>query len=219
MKVELGTLVPALEGWVLCVDECRGDCSVCVDLPGWAGRLGLAERLQLALYLAARATMDYRVAAAMHIYRVRSRAAVSPEILIRALREARVESRVPRAVEGGCPHAWEAVLYRGILYAQSILDLDRPVVVKVEPPGDKSARERLRVLLEGKRVTVKGKTYHVGGLVKRLGGERLAPWVYLVPKRALPELERQLASQASHRPQVAVYTLGRAWGRAGRLQG
>jgi len=52
--------------------ECRGDCSVCVELPDWARGLGEAEKLHLALYLAARATMDYRVAAAMHIHAVRS---------------------------------------------------------------------------------------------------------------------------------------------------
>ena len=84
------------------------------------------------------------------------------------------------------------MLYKGILYAQQILDLDRPVVVRVEPPSDKRERERLRVLLEGMRVTVNGKTYHVGGLVKRLGGEKLAPWVYLIPKKNLPELEKRV---------------------------
>ena len=46
-------------------------------------------------------------------------------------------------------------------------------------PEDKLERERLRVMLEGKRVTVKGKTYRVAGLVEKLGGERIAPWTYL----------------------------------------
>ena len=190
MRVELGGLVPALEGWVLCVDEYSEDCAVCVELPEWARRLGEAEKLYLALYLAARSTMDYRVAAAMHIHSIRSRAVVRPELLARALRESKVASMVPRSVEDDSPYAWEAVLYRGILYAQALLDLDKPIVVKVEPPRDKRERERLRVLLEGKRVTVKGKTYHVGSLVKRLGGERLAPWTYIVPKSRLPALAK-----------------------------
>ncbi len=38
-------------------------------------------------------------------------------------------------------YAWHAVLYRGILYAHSILDLERPVLVKVDPPGDRRERE------------------------------------------------------------------------------
>ncbi len=44
-------------------------------------------------------------------------------------------------------------------------------------------------MLEGKRVTVRGKTYHVGGLLKRIGGERIAPWIYLVPKKSLKAIE------------------------------
>jgi len=52
----------------------------------------------------------------------------------------------------------------------STLDLERPVLVKVDPPRDKRERERLRTLLEGKRVTIKGRTYHVDGLIKKLGG-------------------------------------------------
>ena len=126
----------------------------------------------------------------MHVWSVRNRVVLRPELLVRALREARVESRVPPAIEEGCPYAWEAVLYKGILYAQQILDLEKPVIVKVEPPSDKRAREKLRVLLEGKRVTVNGKTYHVGGLVKKLGGKKLAPWVYLIPKKNVRELEK-----------------------------
>ena len=66
----------------------------------------------------------------------------------------------------------------------------------MEPPKDKRERERLRVLLEGKRATVRGKTYHVGGLVKRLGGERIALWTYLVPRRNLPKLLASVEKRA-----------------------
>ena len=77
-----------------------------------------------------------------------------------------------------------------------MLSLDKRVIVRVEPPRDKLERERLRVLLEGKRVTVKGRTYHVGGLVKKLGGERIAPWAYLVPRRNLPQLIAAIKGKA-----------------------
>ena len=175
MRVDLGTIVPALRGWTLCIDEPSCDCVVCVQLPEWVGKLGERERVYLVLFLAARHLLDYRVAAAMHVYTMRNRIALRPELLTRALREARVVSRMPQAVEEDSAYVWEAVLYKGIAYAQQLLSLDRPVIVKVELPRDKRERERLRVALEGKRVTVKGITYHVDGLLKRLGAKRIAP--------------------------------------------
>ncbi len=192
MKVDLGALIPALRDWTLCIDEPTCECVICIELPEWAEELGERERVYLALYIASRRLLDYRLAAAMHIYMVKNRVALKPEILLRGFRESRTTSKVPRAVEDEGPYVWEAVLYKGILYAQGILSLDKPVIVKVEPPRDKRGREKLRVLLEGKRVTVKGKTYHVGGLIKELGGRRIAPWTYLVPKRNLPRLLGQV---------------------------
>jgi len=195
MRVDLGVLMPALRGWTLCIDEASCDCMIRVHLPDWAENLGEHEKVYLALYLASRRILDYRLAASMHVYMVRNRVALRPEILAKALRDAKVVSRIPRAVEDA-PYAWEAVLYRGILYAQQILSLDKPVIVKVEPPRDKRAREKLRVLLEGKRVTIKGRTYHVGGLIKELGGQRIAPWTYLLPRRNVPKLLKQVKSRA-----------------------
>ena len=188
MRVDLGTLLPALKGWTLCIDEPSCDCMICIQLPEWAGKFSKREKVYLALFLAAKHLLDYRVAAAMHVYMVKNKVALRPELLTRTLREAKLVSRIPQAIEEDSAFAWESVLYRGILYAQQVLSLDRPVIVRVEPPEDKRERERLRVVLEGKRVKVKGKTYHVGGLVKKLGGERIAPWVYLVPRRSLPRL-------------------------------
>ena len=197
MRVDLGILVPALRGWTLCIDETSCDCMICVQLPRWAGRFSEREKVYLALFLAAKHLLDYRVAAAMHVYMVRNKVALRPELLTRTLREAKVVSKIPRAIEEDSAYAWEAVLYKGVVYAQLILSLDRPVIVKVEPPKDKRERERLRVLLEGKRVTVKGRTYHVGGLVKKLGGERIAPWIYLLPRRNLPKLLEQVKPKAN----------------------
>ncbi len=196
MRLDLGVLVSALSGWTLCVDEPSCDCMICVQLPEWAGRLSEREKVYLALYLASKHLLDYRLAAAMHIYMVRGRVTVRPEILVKALRDARVVSRIPRTVEEDSAYVWEAVLYKGIVYAEQVLSLDKRVIVKVEPPKDKLERERLRVMLEGKRVTVKGRTYHVGGLVKKLGGGRIAPWVYLVPRRSLPRLLANIREKA-----------------------
>ncbi len=196
MRVDLGIVVPALRGWSLCVDEPSCDCVVCVQLPEWAEELSEGEKVYLALFLAAKHLLDYRVAAAMHVYMVRNRVALRPELLIRSLREAKVVSRVSRAVEEDSAYAWEATLYRGVVYAEQILSLDRPVIVRVEPPEDKLERERLRVMLEGKRVKVKSRIYHVGGLVKRLDGERIAPWTYLVPRRNLPKLLASVEKKA-----------------------
>jgi hypothetical protein len=182
-------LIPALDGWVLCVDEEGEDCTISVKLPDWVDK-DKVKRIYIALYIAARATMDYRVAAALHIYSVRNKVAVHPNIAIKALTGSKIYSKISRSMEDE-DYAWQAVLYRGILYAQSILDLERPVLVKVDPPRDKRERERLRTLLEGKRVTIKGKTYYVGGLLRRIGGEKIAPWIYLVPKKSIKEIEEK----------------------------
>ncbi len=123
---------------------------------------------------------------------VKNRIVMRPEILVKAIREAKIVSRIPQAIEEDSIYAWEAVLYRGILYAKQILSMEELVIIKVEPPKDKKEREKLRVLLEGKRVTVKGKTYHVGGLVKKLGGKRIASWIYLLPKKTIPKLLEQI---------------------------
>ena len=183
-------MIPALDGWVLCVDEEGEGCTISVKLPGWVDK-DKVERIYIALYIAARATMDYRVAAALHIYSVRNRFTARSETLVRAMADSKVYSKIPRAIEDENPYAWQAMLYRGILYAYSILDLERPVLVKVDPPRDKRERERLRTLLEGKRVAVRGKTYYVGGLLRRIGGEKIAPWIYLVPKKSIKEIEEK----------------------------
>ncbi len=196
MKIEVGGLIAALKDWTLCIDGSNCDCTICVELPRWAEELGEREKVYLALYLAARHILDYRLVAAMHVYMVRNRVALRPEVLVEALRDARVRSRVSRVVEDSSPFAWEAVFYRGLVYARQVLSLDKPVLVKVEPPSGKRKRERLRVLLEGKRVSVRGRTYHVGGLIRMLGGERIAPWIYLVPRRNLPELLKRVGSRA-----------------------
>ena len=182
-------MIPALDGWVLCVDEEGEDCTISVKLPDWVDK-DKVKRIYIALYIAARTTMDYRVAAALHIYSARNKVAVHPNIAIKALTGSKIYSKISRSMEDE-DYAWQAVLYRGILYAQSILDLERPVLVKVDPPRDKRERERLRTLLEGKRVTIKGRTYHVDGLIKKLGGEKIAPWIYLVPKKSIKEIEEK----------------------------
>ncbi len=196
MRVDLGILVPALRGWTLCIDEQSPECIIVVRLPVWAGKFSEREKVYLALFIAAKHLLDYRVAAAMHVYMVRNKVVVGPEALVRALREAEVVSKIPRAIEEEGPYVWEAVLYKGIVYAQQVLCLDKRVIVRVKPPKDKLERERLRVLLEGKRVTVRGRTYHVGGLVKKLDGERIAPWTYLVPRRNLPKLLASIEKKA-----------------------
>jgi len=109
MMVNLSSFVPALMDWVLCVDMCSDECSICVQLPEWAKSFEEKERLYLALYLASRYLLDYRLVACMHIYSVRNRVVLRPEVLVKALREAKAWSRVPRAIEDDSPYAWEAI--------------------------------------------------------------------------------------------------------------
>ena len=51
------------------------------------------------------------------------------------------------------------------------------------PPRDRRARERLRYLIEGTTTSVNGRRYRTGGLLRKIGGERLVPWIYLIPKK------------------------------------
>ena len=120
MILELGNLVPSLGGWTLCIDEEPCDCSICVHLPSWARNMSEVERTLLALYLASKYLLDYRLAAAMHLYMITNRVALRPELFVRGRREAKVVARVPKAKEHYSPDAWEAALYRGIIYAQQI---------------------------------------------------------------------------------------------------
>ena len=46
----------------------------------------------------------------MHVYLMRSKAALRPEISAKTLRGTKVVSRIPRAVEEDSPYVWEAVL-------------------------------------------------------------------------------------------------------------
>jgi len=48
----------------------------------------------------------------------------------------------------------------------------------------------LRYLIEGTTTSVNGRRYRVGGLLKKIGGERLAPWIYLIPKKKLAEFHQ-----------------------------
>jgi len=148
--------------------------------------------------LTSRRILDYRVVAAMHIHFIRSKAMVEPELLLKVLSNAKVVSRVPPAIEDDNLYIWEAVRWRGIAYAQTILDLERSVIIRIDPPKDRLEREKLRVLLEGKRITIRGKTYVVGGLIEKLSGYRVAPWVYLVPKKNLPKLLEYIAQRAEY---------------------
>jgi len=125
MRLDLGNLVRALSGWILCVDECGGECTICVELPGELGDLDSDRKLYVALYVASRKILDYRLVAAMHIHFVRSRAVVEPRFLVKALSTARFWSVVPPTIEDDNPYIWEAVKWRGIAYAEAVLSSEK----------------------------------------------------------------------------------------------
>ncbi len=58
---------------------------------------------------------------------------------------------------------------------------ERPVLMKLRRPSDRRSGERFRDLPEGRK-----------GLARELGCEKPAPWIYLVPRKKLPELVRRL---------------------------
>jgi len=125
MRVDIGNLVRALGGWIICVDECDNRCTICVELPGELGDLDSDRKLYVALYVASRKILDYRLAAAMHIHFIKSKAAVDPGILVKALNTARFWSAVPPAIEDDNPYVWEAVKWRGIAYAEAVLSSEK----------------------------------------------------------------------------------------------
>jgi len=134
MRTDLGELVRALSGWILCVDECDGRCTICVELPDEELKdLDDSRKLYVALYVAARKILDYRLAAAMHIHFVRTKSVVEPRLLVRALSGAKILSAVPPAIEDDNPYVWEAVKWKGIAYAQMVLSSQRR---RVRPDAD-----------------------------------------------------------------------------------
>ena len=187
IKLDLGGLLPENSHRLVCVavgsaPASWGDCGVRIVLPGWAKTFSRGELELAALYLAARALGDHSAWAAYHLRAMQEGREVSRTLAEKLLREARTHPE-PGPVD-------MAAYWRGRLRAHILQEAMRPALVRVKPPKHKSERERLRVLLEGKRVTVRGKTYHVGGLIKKLGGIKVAPWVYLVPRDKLEELAR-----------------------------
>jgi len=125
MRIDLGGLVRPLEDWILCVDECGDGCTICVELPEELSDLDNDKKLYVALYVASRKLLDYRLAAAMHIHYIRTKSVVEPRLLVDALNGAKVVSRVPPAIEDDSPYVWEAVKWRGIAYAQMVLGSEK----------------------------------------------------------------------------------------------
>jgi len=68
MRADLGGLVRALAGRIFCVDEYSDGCTICIELPDELRDLNSDRRLYVALYVASRKLLDYRLAAAMYIY-------------------------------------------------------------------------------------------------------------------------------------------------------
>jgi len=103
---------------------------------------------------------------------------------------ARLAGRMPDEASTACMRLIR--LRTGGAKARALLALDKLhlALVRVETPRDKGQRERLRHLLEGVTVTTRGRRRRSRGLVERLGGQKAAPWLYLVPKTRIQELEK-----------------------------
>jgi len=166
-----------------------GDCSLVVELPEWVYGLGVAGVRLAALYLAARSFRDSAAWASYHLEALLNGTWLSYEATLRLAREARV-----RPLELGEVDSVE--YWRGLARALLALDKVRPVVVRIEPPTGRVERERLRHLLEGTTVTKAGRRRRSQGLIGKLGGVKLAPWLYVVPRVKLQELRKALEGRA-----------------------
>jgi len=153
---------------VIAIDEDCDDAIVKIFLPRDLN-LSNDEKIYVALWLSAKATMDYRVFSALIIFQHQKRLCVHPLTLLKAEKEAKIETKIKKR-EG---NFWK-VKFKGLAYALALLDLERMVVVKVIPPKNKKLREKLRA--------------KVRGLLKQTGGIKLAPWVYLIRKKHVPKV-------------------------------
>jgi len=195
VNMSLGGLLPENEHRVACIayegEEASGGCSIVVVLPSWAR--GLRDTVQelAALYLAARSFNDSSAWAAYHLAALLLGAELPYTLAARLAREAQVNPYPVQPTD-------MAAYWRGKVRALLALDKLRMVLVKVEPPREHRAREKLRHILEGVTVTEQGRRRRSKGLVEKLGGRKVAPWLYLVPKTALQELEKTVTSHDGH---------------------
>ena len=185
----LGGLVPALDGWrILITDEDIPPNEDYISIVRFEKdalkSMDIVDAIEMAIYLTAREINDYRIASALVIYSLRKKRAPSLNRLNKLGKHAKVIANFRRS-----DTPWGETYWKGVAYAQVLLDLEKPVVVKVIPPRDRRAKGRLRYLIEGTTVSARG-GYRVGGLLKRVGGEKLAPWIYLIPKKKLAEFHQ-----------------------------
>jgi len=188
VNMSLGGLLPENEHRVVCLvyegeELPRNGCSITVVLPEWTQRLsGVAQELA-ALYLAARSLNDPAAWAAYHLAALLQGYEIPYTLAARLAREARVEPY-------GVHETNMAAYWRGKARALLALDKLRMILVRVKPPKDRRHREKLRHTLEGVTVTAGGRRRRSRGLVERLGGKKIAPWLYLVFGTTLQELEK-----------------------------
>jgi len=70
--------VRAIHGWVACAQVCDAAFSVYAKLSECLQRPRSGVKVYVALYLTARAMLDYRAEAAMHVFCARSGVTVKP---------------------------------------------------------------------------------------------------------------------------------------------
>jgi len=119
MKINLGELVPALDGWIIAIDEDCDDAIVKIFLPKNL-KLNEDEKIYVGLWLSAKATMDYRVFSALIIFQNRRKICVHPLILLKAEKKSKVEAKIRKRED----NFWK-VKYKGLAYALALLDLEK----------------------------------------------------------------------------------------------
>ena len=119
MRINLGELVPALDGWIIAIDEDCDDAIVKIHLPKNL-KLNEDEKIYVGLWLATKTTMDYRIFASLLIFQHRRKICVHPTILLEAERKSRIESKIKKRED----NFWK-VKYKGLAYALALLDLEK----------------------------------------------------------------------------------------------
>jgi len=199
--LNLGEYNPVLDGWKVLVSsepiESFDDFVAVVEVDEkLVEKLGEKKLKLLCIYAVAREFMEYKVVAAMHVYSVRNRILLRPEELREGLKHIRVKGSRVRSWDKS-DEAWRAVFWRGICYGNMLLSLDALTVVRVEPPKDVRLRERLRYRMEGARISRGGRMHRTGGVLRKLEGRRLAPWIYVVKKRDVGHIAKLVKEHGS----------------------
>ncbi len=183
MEIELGKIIPVLDNVKILINTgnskySAGEYLAIFNLPKeLIKKYGEEIIVEAVLYVTAKEAGDYKLFSSWIIFKERNKLNGSKEVYAEV-------SRYPHSIMiKKNPDGWELEKCKGLLYAEQF----REKIVVIEPPSEPKQREKMRVKLEGVRVS-KNKSH--SGLVNEIGARKIRPWVYYVQGFKIPYIER-----------------------------